>query len=98
MNFFCRLLPPRASFAMDMTEAERGLMGEHAAYWSEALGRGNVVAFGLVADPAGAYGVGIVEFGNEAEVRAFTDGDPTIRSGQGFAFEVHPMPMGVVRA
>jgi hypothetical protein len=41
--------------------------------------------------------MGVVEFASEAEARAFTDGDPTIRSGQGFAFEVHPMPMGAVR-
>jgi hypothetical protein len=98
MNFFCKLLPPRSSFAMDMTEEERGLMGEHAAYWSEGVGRGNVIAFGLVADPAGAYGIGIVEFESEEEVRAFTDDDPTIRSGQGFEFEIYLMPLGVARA
>ena len=97
MNFFCKLLPPRASFAQDMTGDEMRLMQEHAAYWSAAVGRGEVVAFGLVADPAGAYGMGIVEFPGEAEARAFTDGDPTIRSGQGFAFEIHPMPLGVMR-
>ena len=28
--------------------------------------------------------------------QAFTDNDPTIRSGQGFRFEVHPMPSGAV--
>ncbi len=97
MNFFCKLLPPRATFVMDMTEAEMRLMQEHAAYWSAAAGRGEVVAFGLVADPAGAFGMGIVEFPTEADARAFTDGDPTIRSGQGFVFEVHPMPMGAAR-
>jgi uncharacterized protein len=98
MNFFCRLLPPRPSFAQDMTQAERDLMQEHAAYWKEWLTRGHVIAFGLVAEPGGVYGIGIVEFEEEAEVNAFTDGDPTIRSRSGFAFEVHPMPMGVVRA
>ena len=97
MNFFCRLSPPRATFAQDMTEAEAGLMQEHVAYWNEALARREVVAFGLVAAPAGAYGIGIVDFPSEADARAFTDADPTIRSGQGFAFEVHPMPFGVVR-
>jgi hypothetical protein len=59
--------------------------------------RGNVITFGLVADPSGPFGMGVVEFAGEAEVRAFTDGDPTIRSGQGFAFKIHPMPMGAAR-
>ena len=97
MNFFCKLLAPRASFVQDMTPDERRLMQEHAAYWKEWLGRGNVVAFGLVADPRGAFGVGIVDFESEADARSFADGDPTIRSGLGFQVEVLPMPMGVVR-
>ena len=97
MNFFCKLLPPRPTFAMDMTEAEMRLMQEHAAYWTDAVARGSVITFGFVADPSGPFGMGVVEFGSEAEARAFTDGDPTIRSGQGFAFEIHPMPMGAVR-
>jgi uncharacterized protein YciI len=97
MNFFRKLLPPRAGFAMDMTEAEMRLMQEHAAYWSDAVARGIVITFGFVADPSGPFGMGVVEFASEAEARAFTDGDPTIRSGQGFAFEIHPMPMGAAR-
>lgn len=98
MTFFCRLLPPRASFGQDMTPAEGQLMQEHAAYWKEWMGRGHVVAFGVVGDPRGVFGIGIVEFGSEADVHAFTGGDPTIRSGQGFDFEVLPMPLGVVRS
>lgn len=98
VTFFCKLLPPRASFAQDMTPAEAQFMQEHAAYWQEWTTRGHVVAFGLVADPAGAYGIGIVEFDGEADVRAFTDGDPTIRARLGFEFHVLPMPFGVVRA
>jgi uncharacterized protein YciI len=97
MNFFCKLLPPRATFVMDMTEAEMRLMQEHAAYWNDAVTRGSVITFGMVADPSGPFGMGVVEFASEAEARDFIDGDPTIRSGQGFAFEVHPMPMGAVR-
>ena len=97
MTFFCKLLPPRADFAQTMTPEEGGLMQQHAAYWQEAMARGHVVAFGPVADPAGAFGMGIVDFPGEAEVRAFTDGDPTVRSGRGFSFQVHTMPLGVLR-
>jgi hypothetical protein len=30
--FFCRLLPPRPSFALDMAPEEREIMQKHAAY------------------------------------------------------------------
>ena len=98
MNFFCKLLPPRATFATDMTEAEVRLMQEHAAYWTEAVARGSVITFGFVADPSGPIGMGVVELAGEAEARAFTEGDPAIRAGHGFVFEIHPMPMGAARA
>lgn len=97
MNFFCKLLPPRPSFAEDMTPAERQLMKEHTVYWHEWLQRGHVIAFGLVDDPRGAFGIGVVTFESEADARSFVDGDPTIQSGEGFAFEVFPMPFGVAR-
>jgi hypothetical protein len=95
--FFCKLIAPRPSFAQDMSPAEAQLMKDHGAYWREAMARGNVVSFGLVADPAGAYGIGIVEFEDAAAARSFTDGDPTILSQRGFRFEIQPMPFGAVR-
>jgi uncharacterized protein YciI len=98
MNFFCRLIAPRPTFTQDMSADEARVMQEHAAYWKEWMARGHVLGFGLVADPAGAYGMGVVDFESAAEARAFADGDPTIRSGRGFAMEVHPMPMGFVRS
>jgi uncharacterized protein len=33
--FFCKLTPPRPTFAADMTDAERQLMRQHVAYWSD---------------------------------------------------------------
>jgi hypothetical protein len=79
-----------------MSPAERELMAHHAEYWRGWMGRGHVVAFGVVADPAGVYGVGIVEVEDELQVHRLTANDPTILSGQGFRFEVHPMPRGAV--
>jgi hypothetical protein len=37
-----------------------------------------------------------VEVEDERQVHQFTENDPTILSGQGFRFEVHPMPRGAV--
>ena len=96
LTFFCKLQPPRPSFALDMTQDEKHLMGRHAEHWKEAMSRGHVVAFGLVGDPSGPFGIGIVRFDDDAAVRAFTDGDPVIAASQGFRYEILPMPFGVL--
>ena len=51
--YFCRLIPPRPTFAMDMNDEERALMQQHAAYWWKKMDEGKVIAFGPVADPQG---------------------------------------------
>ena len=95
--FYCKLNAPRPTFLQDMSPDEAAIMKEHAVYWRGFLEKGNVVAFGLVADVGGAFGVGLVEFDTESQAREFTNNDPTIRSGRGFSFDVMPMPMGIVR-
>ena len=95
-TFFCKLIPPRPTFAQDMSEAEAKLMLEHAVYWRGWMEKGQVVAFGLVADPAGAYGIVIVEVDDDSGLRTLAANEPTIRSGRGFRFDVYPMPRGVV--
>lgn len=96
LTFFCRLNPPRPTFALDMTADEGELMRRHAVHWREAMGRGQVVAFGLVGDPKGPFGIGIVQVEDEAAARAFTDADPVVASGRGFHYDILPMPYGVV--
>jgi uncharacterized protein len=95
--FFCKLIPPRPTFAQDMSEAEAKIMEEHAAYWHDLLEKGRAVTFGLVADPAGAYGIAVVDIDGDAAVRQLTENDPAILSRRGFRFEVHPMPFGAAR-
>ncbi len=92
--YFCKLHAPRPTFAQTMTPAEGKLMAEHGAYLRTFPG---AVAFGPVADPAGFYGVGIWELPDEADIKAICDGDPTIKSGLGFRYEIHPMPQVVIR-
>ena len=95
-TFFCRLNPPRPSFAMDMSPEEAALMQRHAEHWREAMGRGEVVAFGLVGDPRGPFGIGILQVEDEAAAHAFTGADPVIVADRGFRYDVLPMPFGVV--
>ena len=90
--FMCRLLPPRASFMLDMTEVERAAMQAHGGYWREQLAAGIAIAFGPVADPAGGWGLGILAATDDAAVAAFQAADPAIRASIGLRYETLPMP------
>jgi hypothetical protein len=89
-HFFFKLLPPRPSFAADMSADERALMDGHVGYWEPELGRA-VLVFGPVFDPLGIFGCGITRFADDAAARAFAAGDPAIRADCGFHYEIHPM-------
>jgi uncharacterized protein YciI len=93
--FFCRLLPPRPSFALDMAPEEREIVQKHAAYWREHMKNGSVIVFGPVADPQGPWGLGVLRVADEAAVRAFSAADPAILSGRGFRYEILPMIQAV---
>ena len=88
--WFVKLKAPRPSFAFDMTPDEMAVMQAHSAYWRAKLAGGQVVVFGPVADPAGAFGLGIVR-ADETALKAFQDNDPAILSGRGFSYEAFPM-------
>ncbi len=89
-HFFLKLIPPRPNFAFEMTEAEAESMTRHAAYLRTVLESGKGVAFGPVFDPAGVFGMGIVEAEDEAAARAITDKDPVVVEGLG-RYEIFPM-------
>ncbi len=90
-HFFCKLKPPRTTFIADMTPDETRLMRAHREYWTPRVETGVVVAMGPVADPAGFYGVAIVEAASEAALEAMQGGDPVIAAERGFAYENRPM-------
>jgi len=39
-QFLYKLIPPRSTFAQDMTEVERKVMQEHATYWKGVTDKG----------------------------------------------------------
>ncbi len=94
--FFVRLIAPRSTFLQDATPEERGVMGEHGAYWRRRLDAGEVIVFGPVADPRGAWGLGVVRAADEAAVRAFEAEDPAVRK-LGMRYEILPMVTAVFR-
>lgn len=81
---------------MDMSEAERQLMGEHAQYWTHHMAAGRVVVFGPVLDPKGVWGLGVVKARDEAEVTALLAADPVIVADVGFSYETLPMMTALV--
>ncbi len=95
--FFCRLIPPRPDFVQTITPDEQRLMQEHGLYWKGMMDRGLVAVFGLVGDPKGAFGVGVLTLPDDGDPQALTAGDPTIEANVGFRYEIHPMPRAVTR-
>jgi uncharacterized protein YciI len=89
-HFFFRLTPPRPTFAQDMTAQERALMGEHAAYMKVFFDSGAVLGYGPVLDPAGSFGVALLEMTDLAEAERFAQGDPTIKAGMN-SYTICPM-------
>lgn len=94
--FVFSLTAPRASFALDMTDEEREIMGHHAAYWQPFIDSGQMVIFGPVLDSTGSWGLGVVEADDEDELRAFAAGDPAVTSATAH-IEIGEMLAGFVR-
>jgi hypothetical protein len=95
--FFLKLIPPRPTFPLDMSEGEKAMMQEHFAYWMGILTEQKVIAYGPVMDPNGAFGIAVVEVKDELEARSVAENDPAFLSSFGFSVEVHPMSNVVIR-
>jgi uncharacterized protein YciI len=96
MSHFLYKFVPRPDFPTTMTEAEAAVMREHVAYWQTLADKGTAVAFGPVADPAGSWGVAIVEAETADEVHAIRAADPVVTSGLG-PVDIYPMPNAITR-
>lgn len=86
-----KLLPPRPDFIATMTPAERTLMQAHAAYYKSYADKGQVVVFGPVLDPVGAYGLAVVRLEDDVEPVTVWREDPVIKAQAGFSYHVAPM-------
>ena len=95
-TFVIRLISPRPTFALDMTEEEREIMGRHAEHWQPFIDSGRMVVFGPVLDGTGSWGLGVVEADEEDALRAFAAGDPAVTSGTA-RMEIGTLLAGFVR-
>lgn len=95
-TFVFRLKAPRPTFALDMSDEEREIMGRHAVHWQPYIDSGQMVVFGPVLDDTGSWGLGVVEAEDEDELRAFADRDPVMTSGIA-SMEIGKMLAGFIR-
>jgi uncharacterized protein len=95
-TFVFRLKAPRPTFALDLSDDEREIMGRHAAYWRPYVDSGRMVVFGPVLDDTGSWGLGVIEAEDEDELRAFAARDPAVTSGTA-DMEIGKMLAGFVR-
>ncbi len=96
-HFFFKLIPPRPTFPADITAEEAALMQRHSVYCAEHFAAGELLAYGPVLATGGAFGLGILEVGNEAEAHAFAENDPSVLGGLN-RYEIHPMRLVAARA
>ena len=91
-HYFLKLNPCRPSFAQDMTNEERAIMQQHVSYWADLMNKGLVVVFGPVLDPKSVYGIGVVEVGDEEQLKELIGNDPAAGIN---SYEYYPMRAGV---
>jgi uncharacterized protein len=95
-TFVIRLIAPRPTFALDMSDEERSVMGRHAAHWQPFIDSGQMVVFGPVLDDTGSWGLGVVEADDEEKLRAFAADDPVVTTATG-RIEIGKLLTGFVR-
>ena len=93
--FVFRLLPPRPTFHLDMSESERDVMNRHVSYWQSHTDAGRVLIFGPVLDSTGAWGLGVIRVQDASQAQAMVDEDPAISSGT-CTMELGSMPAYVL--
>jgi uncharacterized protein len=53
--------------------------------------------YGPVSDPAGVWGMAVIEADGDEEARALAEADPAVSSGMS-TFAIYPMAMAVIRS
>jgi uncharacterized protein len=90
LRFFMKLVPPRTTFATDMTAEEAKLMQQHEDYWKAQFATGSVLIIGPVLDSKGVFGMAVLETATEEEARTLAMNDPSVKSGLN-KVEISPM-------
>jgi uncharacterized protein len=95
--FVYKLIPPRPTFPVDITDTEAAIMEQHFAYWRRFEERGIVAVLGPVLDPSGTWGLGVVAGDDPNDINALGAEDPAVKSGMS-TFEVYAMADPFIRS
>jgi uncharacterized protein YciI len=95
--YVCKLTGPRPTFPQDMSAQEREIMMAHVAYCRELLDSGKALIFGPVADPAGVWGLGVLQLPDDADPQAIIANDPVTKANAGFNYQIMPMVQAATR-
>ncbi|PAY04836.1 hypothetical protein CK489_29910 [Bradyrhizobium sp. UFLA03-84] len=95
--YVCKLIGPRPTFPQDMTPQEVAIMQAHVAYCGELLQAGKALIFGPVADPAGVWGLGVLQLSDDADPQEIVANDPVTKANAGFTYQVMPMLRAATR-
>jgi uncharacterized protein YciI len=87
-NYFLKLNPPRPTFTIDMTDAERSIMQKHIAYWAPYVQDGTVIVLGPVMDPKGGYGIAVLAVESDEHLQQLVANDPA--NGLN-SYDIYPM-------
>jgi uncharacterized protein YciI len=80
-QFLVRLEPVRKDFTLqNMTDEERRITGEHAAYLKDLIDQGKLAFAGQVFDSKGLWGILVVNAPDQDAATALLNGDPTIKA------------------
>jgi uncharacterized protein YciI len=80
-QFLFRLEPVRKDFTLqNMTETERPVIVEHAAYLKSLTEQGKLALAGQAFDPNGFWGIAIVNAPDAETATAMLNADPAIKS------------------
>jgi uncharacterized protein YciI len=96
-HFYVRLIPPRPTFASDMSADERAMMQKHVVYFRGLFEQGKVLIFGPVLDPTDNFGMAVMEVADLAEAEQLLAQDPTALAGLNRC-RISPMVVGAARA
>jgi uncharacterized protein YciI len=96
LRFFLKLIPPRPTFATDITPEEAKLMRQHADYWTAEFAKGTVLIIGPVLDPKGIFGIAVLETTSEAEAYTLAENDPSVKAGLN-RVELSPMQLFLMK-
>lgn len=69
----------------------------HVAYCGELLHAGKALVFGPVADPAGIWGLGVLQLPDDADPQEIVANDPVTKANAGFTYQVMPMLRAATR-